>query len=102
MGLGTLRAVRECESPRCKADVVDALSIAVGKGGHKDVVLDPEPVTWDQGGRFRLRPHQPGGKPQVTELRSAGQAFGGVPLYLAHKLSCGGGTGVKARSKESA
>ena len=90
---------RPCENPRCKADVVDALEI--GPTSNKPVVVDPEPTTYAAGGRLRMSSHQPESKPHVVRLRSAAAAFGLASVYTDHKSTCGGGSGVKTRSKEA-
>jgi len=89
---------RECASIKCKAMVVDALS--VGPGSNKPVIIDPEPTTWDKGGRFKLHANQqPGGKPLFVPASHAGQAFG-AQLYADHRHTCAGGTGVRTKSRE--
>lgn len=91
---------RECDNIRCRAEVVDALSI--GAGAHKKVVLDPHPTTWLNGARFRLSTLQyPDQRPHVVQMRSAGQAFGITAMFADHRSTCAGGTGVRARSKEA-
>lgn len=85
---------RDCASPKCRLQVWDALAIA-DRGGHREVVLDPAPATWDQGGRYRLRDHQPGGKPHVTAV-TTGRAFGARTLYRKHD-ACGSGKTTRPR-----
>lgn len=98
MGLTT----RQCKSARCRREVVDVL--LVGITGHKEDVIDPEPATWDKGGRVRISPVQPGVAryPLARKLTSARQAFGAGELYRLHSESCAGGRGRTApRSREA-
>lgn len=92
--------LRKCTSVKCDADVIDAL--VVGPTSNKPVTIDPEPTTWDKGGRFKLRGEQAEGgkKPLLVRATHAGQAFGAV-LFAEHKLSCAGGSGVRTRSREA-
>lgn len=103
MSNSTSAEPRPCEKIRCTSKVLDALEIATGAGGHKKVVLDVRPTSWANGARFRASTHQPvAGELHVVVLRTAGQAFGMNTLYRKHADTCGGGSGVKARSKEAA
>lgn len=93
-----------CPSPRCKRTVAKLL-VTGQTGAHKEEVVDPEPVTWESGGRIKLLDHQPGttAHPLARRLRQAGQAFASDgTLYRPHRDSCAGGTGRTApRSREA-
>ncbi|HEX8108528.1 MAG TPA: hypothetical protein VF516_12430 [Kofleriaceae bacterium] len=98
MGLTT----RLCPSPRCRREVVTLL-VTGQTGAHKEEVVDPDPTTWDGGGRIRLMTHQPDTAkyPLGRRLQHAGQAFGATGLYRPHSTTCGGGTGRAApRNRE--
>jgi hypothetical protein len=91
---------RQCERVRCTAVVVDAL--AIGVTAHSKVVLNPVPTTHADGARFRRSTHQPDPEElHVSRVAHTQQAFGIRWLYAEHKLTCAGGTGVKARSREA-
>jgi hypothetical protein len=97
--------IRDCPSPKCDGEVLDALII--GPSANREVLLDPVPVGWADGGRYRTRQHQPDpprNQPprlHVDELRSAGQSFGSSLLYRKHLWVCGGGSGGRSKSREA-
>lgn len=97
--------VTDCPNRRCTGHLVEAL--VIGPTSNKPVQLDPRPTTWADGGRYRIRQHQPdpprgeARRVHVDELRIPGQAFGTVLLYQKHIWVCGGGSGAKTRSREA-
>jgi hypothetical protein len=95
--------IRDCKSVKCDAQVADVLVVAK-QGAHRTLTVDPEPATWNDGGRVRLHPHQPGTAkhPLAMRIAHAGQAFGAGSLYRPHSETCKGGTGRStARSREA-
>lgn len=95
----------DCPNRKCPGQLVRAL--VIGPTANKPVDIDPVPTTWADGGRYRLRNHQPdppreeARRVHVDELRIPGQAFGPAPLYQKHAWVCGGGSGTRAKSREA-
>jgi len=94
---------RDCKSAKCTAPVADVLIVA-RQGSHKVLAIDPEPTTWENGGRVRLLAHQPGTArhPLASKLAHAGLAAGVRRLFRPHSETCKGGTGRSTtRSREA-
>jgi hypothetical protein len=97
--------IRDCPSPRCDSEVIDAL--VIGPSSNKEVLLDPVMVGWADNGRYRVRAHQPDpprnqpARLHVDELRNPAQGFGSTLLYRKHAWVCGGGSGTKTKSREA-
>jgi hypothetical protein len=96
---------RDCPNKKCDGQVIDAM--VIGPSSNREVLLDPEQASWADGGRYRVRTHQPDPprnqdrRLHVDELRNPAQGFASARLYRKHAWVCGGGSGTRAKSREA-